>query len=102
MADISRYQVYFCRTLDFTPPRWLSWVRYSDFIVQYPLNILAEGAFVIAALPHLLALGTGPYGIISYAPIALLFQAYEWCIFIPGYWTLWRVRARRLCTHEQR
>lgn len=101
LADISRYQMYFCRTLGNKPPRWLLWCRYSDFIVQYPLNILAEGAFVMAAVPHLLALGAGPYGMISYAPIALLFQVYEWCIFIPGYQTLWRVRQQRLCSKEQ-
>merc|ERR1712232_1507946 len=96
MADISRYQLYFCRTLAWPPPTWLYWLRYSDFIVQYPLNILAEGLFVIAAVPYLRSLGMGPYRLISYAPVALLFQVYEWCIFIPGYQTLWRVRAWRL------
>ena len=42
MADVSRYQLYFLRCLNQHPPIWLAWLRYSDFILQYPLNIVAE------------------------------------------------------------
>ena len=98
LADISRYQMYTMRSIGITPPYWLLWCRYSDFIIQYPLNLIAEAALVVTALPHLWARGWGPYGIFSYAPIAALFNIYEFVIFIPAYWTLWKVRGRRLLT----
>jgi hypothetical protein len=102
LADVSRYQLYTLRTLDITPPYWLVWCRYSDFIIQYPLNILAEAALVITAVPFLIERCTGPNCIISYAPVAILFNLYEWVIFVPAYKTLWSVRKRRLTDFQNR
>eukprot|EP00658_Telonema_sp_P-2_P024465 TRINITY_DN19832_c0_g1_i1.p1 TRINITY_DN19832_c0_g1~~TRINITY_DN19832_c0_g1_i1.p1 ORF type:complete len:250 (+),score=42.84 TRINITY_DN19832_c0_g1_i1:139-888(+) len=93
MADVSRYQLYFLRSIGKQPPGWLAWMRYSDFIVQYPLNLIAEAAFILHAAPHLAEQG---YGWLSYAPIALAFQVYEWAIFVPAFRTLWKIRKRRL------
>ena len=52
---------------------------------RYPLNVIAEGAFVYTALPALLERGWALHGWVGYAPIAVLFQAYEWVIFVPAY-----------------
>lgn len=93
MADVSRYQLYFLRSLNKHPPKWLSWLRYSDFLVQYPLNVVSEALFVYYALPGLLQNG---YGWVSYAPAAVAFQVYEWIIFIPAFQTLWHIRCKRL------
>merc|ERR1719408_947888 len=46
LADVSRYQLYVWRTLGRVPPRWLTWLRYTDFVPQYPLVVLAETWFV--------------------------------------------------------
>ena len=93
MADVSRYQLYFLRSLGQKPPSWLQWLRYSDFIVQYPLNILAEAYFVYKAIPHLTK---DRWGALTYAPVAVAFQIYEWYIFVPAFKTLWGIRKRRL------
>lgn len=93
IADVSRYQLYFLRSLDRKPPQWLRWLRYSDFILQYPLNILAEAYFVYCALPHLARCGLGW---LHYGPVAAGFQLYEWIIFVPAFRTLWKIRGRRL------
>jgi len=93
LADVSRYQLYFLRSIGRQPPSWLSWLRYSDFLIQYPLNVLAEGFFVYSVLPHLMEAADWW---MSYAPIAVAFQVYEWVIFIPAYRTLWCIRKRRL------
>lgn len=55
LADVSRFQLYFCRTLDRSPPYWLKWLRYSDFIVQYPLVLIAEATII--GTVHLTASG---------------------------------------------
>jgi hypothetical protein len=46
MADCARYQLYTLRSLAKPAPPLLAWLRYSDFIVQYPLVIVSEAAFV--------------------------------------------------------
>ena len=46
LADVFRFQFYFLRTLDWPVPRWLEWIRYSTFILQYPLVVLGEAFFV--------------------------------------------------------
>ncbi len=154
LADVSRFQLYFLRTLDIDVPFWLLWMRYSDFIVQYPMVVLAEGwlvgsvyfpsidcvrllyvavvviiatslasdevsraiyksaadnwwllLYVVAAVavsqfayPGLFA--NKSYLLFSsYAPIGILFQLYEWVIFVPAYRVLWQVRERRLSAH---
>eukprot|EP00040_Diaphanoeca_grandis_P025775 m.143273 g.143273 ORF g.143273 m.143273 type:complete len:285 (+) comp30306_c1_seq2:218-1072(+) len=111
LADVFRYPRYLLRTLDIQPPYLLTWLRYSDFILQWPLNVFAEGWFVVCAVECFalaahdkdfhLHLGPLTIDFMSYAPIAIGFQGYEWVIFIPGYLTLWRVRQRRLGNHQQ-
>jgi len=56
LADVSRFQLYCLRSLRYPAPHWLSWVRYSEFIVQYPLLIFAEALLVARA--HLSSNGT--------------------------------------------
>ena len=46
LADISRFQLYFLRTLNWEVPLFLRWLRYSDFLIQYPLVVIAEAWFV--------------------------------------------------------
>ena len=46
LADVSRYQLYFLRGLGKQPPCWLAWLRYSDFLLQYPLVIISEAIAV--------------------------------------------------------
>ena len=74
MADVFRYQYYALSSCGLHL-RWLTWLRYSMFIIQWPLNALAEAAFIATAFPLLLtyaAFGGSP--IFSYAWVALAFQ----------------------------
>ncbi len=46
LSDVSRFQLYAIRSLGLEPPEFLRSVRYSDFLVQYPLVMVSELLFV--------------------------------------------------------
>mmetsp|Transcript_13164 Transcript_13164/g.26306 ORF Transcript_13164/g.26306 Transcript_13164/m.26306 type:complete len:261 (+) Transcript_13164:74-856(+) len=112
MADVTRYQLYFFRTLNLTPPGWMRWIRYSDFVVQWPLNVIAESAFVFSCIPYFIPWDPesdannldgvrfiqerGSELLLTYAPVAVINQFILWYEFPSGYPALWRIRTRRL------
>ena len=93
LADVFRFPYYAMSTMGLHY-YWLSWVRYSIFIIQWPLLICAELAFVAAAFPILLILPGGP--LVSYAWIAALAQARNLLEFPMGFLALWTARAEKL------
>lgn len=47
LADIARFQLYALRSLGVVKvPFWLKYLRYTDFLVQYPLVVFSEALFV--------------------------------------------------------
>jgi len=90
LADVARFWFYALSAVGMHVP-WLTWVRYSVFILQWPFNLCAEAAFVAAAVPHLCALNAPACG---YAAVAAFFQARNLWTFAPGYREL--LVARRL------
>ena len=41
-TEVVRYSYYFCKTVGVKPPKPLEWLRYTLFIVLYPLGVASE------------------------------------------------------------
>ncbi|WFD02785.1 very-long-chain (3R)-3-hydroxyacyl-CoA dehydratase [Malassezia obtusa] len=54
LSEVSRYPYYINQLLD-SPSFWALWMRYSMFVVLYPLGVLGEMQLIWASLPHDLA-----------------------------------------------
>lgn len=82
ISDIIRY-LYYVRSSS----RWLRWLRYSAFIVLYPVGLCTEPYIVFWTLPYV----EGWY---------FYFLSVGMLIYIPGFYFLyrymWRQRARAL------
>jgi very-long-chain (3R)-3-hydroxyacyl-CoA dehydratase len=50
LTEVVRYAFYACKEVG-TPPYILSWLRYTTFIVLYPLGVSSELAMVWLAQP---------------------------------------------------
>jgi hypothetical protein len=53
ISDVIRYPFYFLNTWKICP-KWLKWLRYSNFYYQYPLNIISETKLFILMAPYIL------------------------------------------------
>jgi len=51
LAEIIRYSNYLLPMLGFGVPKFLTWLRYSAFIVLYPIGVFSEIMCLVAALP---------------------------------------------------
>jgi len=49
LTDCVRYP-YYALNLYRVCPRWITWLRYTNFIVQYPLNVVAENLYIFFVL----------------------------------------------------
>jgi len=89
VTEIIRYGLYFLTLFD-SQPQWLVWMRYSFFIVLYPLGVTGEGLIIIfTLLPRGLSLN------INTAMVAVIFVAYA--IFFPRlYMYMWKQRKLKL------
>eukprot|EP00039_Didymoeca_costata_P009239 m.121946 g.121946 ORF g.121946 m.121946 type:complete len:263 (-) comp14413_c0_seq8:2082-2870(-) len=91
LADIFRFPYYVTQSYGVTP-RWLKWMRYSMFIIQWPIQLVAELLFVgVASCLQFLT-----YGVFCYAWIGLALQIRHIVIFGSGYKAL--LTARRVNT----
>lgn len=59
LSELVRYSYYLIGLVKGKKiPAWLTWLRYSAFIVLYPMGITGEIGCLVKALPHLLQHGT--------------------------------------------
>lgn len=49
-AEIMRYPYYMLQTID-REARFITWIRYSAWIILYPLGIFLEGTIILAGIP---------------------------------------------------
>ena len=78
LTEIIRYGFYMVKLVA-TPPYWLLWLRYSLFIVLYPVGLVSELCVVYQSLPF--TQGTGHrwlliFTLLSYIPGFLLLYTY--------------------------
>jgi very-long-chain (3R)-3-hydroxyacyl-CoA dehydratase len=62
LVEVPRYGFYLCSLLA-TPPAWLTWLRYSLFLVLYPSGITGEMGCLWASLPYFKASGVGEWAL---------------------------------------
>jgi very-long-chain (3R)-3-hydroxyacyl-CoA dehydratase len=53
ISELIRYAFYVAQLVSGSGPYWLTWLRYSAFIVLYPIGILGEMGSFYKALPHI-------------------------------------------------
>ncbi|KAM9925548.1 hypothetical protein OXX59_003799 [Metschnikowia pulcherrima] len=89
ITEIIRYSFYAAKQFG-RMPRQLLWLRYSSFILLYPLGLMSEPVVVYKTLGHV----SGAY---------YCFLAFGMCLYVPGflflYSYMWRQRAKYL-THR--
>ena len=56
LSEVIRYPHYVCGLLGLTLPA-LEWLRYTAFIVLYPVGVFGEVAAIVLAMPTVKALG---------------------------------------------
>ena len=56
-VEVPRYTAYLIDTLGLPSPSALTWLRYSLFLVLYPLGISGEIGCLVASLPYIAARG---------------------------------------------
>ena len=89
ITEIIRYALYFMALFNYQP-RWLLWMRYSFFIVLYPLGVAGEWLiFIFLFVPRGLSLN------VNSAIMAIIFVAYAF--FFPRlYKYMWTQRKLKL------
>ncbi|KAI1278914.1 PTPLA-domain-containing protein [Xylaria sp. FL0933] len=80
-SDILRYALFVAVSLWGRAPAWLRWLRYTAFIVLYPIGFLSEASLVYLGLVK--ASGIGPFyrgylfvGLLSYIPASYFLYTY--------------------------
>lgn len=53
ITEIIRYSFFGTKEAFGSPPSWLLWLRYSTFLVMYPVGISSEVGLIYFALPHI-------------------------------------------------
>ncbi len=88
ITELVRYSFYFLGLLDIQP-KWLLWMRYTFFIVLYPLGVTGEWLIIIT--PLMLQFTFGLYA----AMVAILAVSYIY-YFPVLYMYMWKQRKARL------
>ena len=70
------------------------------FLVQWPINVVAEVFFIYCAFPHLLAAGLSGSPLLSYAWVAASFQARNMCVFPRGMLRLNEARSQNIAKKQ--
>jgi hypothetical protein len=79
VTEVVRYSFYAVKLVHKSPAA-LTWVRYTAFIVLYPLGVSSELAMIWLALPRIKALHLCEYPMPN--PVNMSFSFYWACIFI--------------------
>mmetsp|Transcript_1040 Transcript_1040/g.2219 ORF Transcript_1040/g.2219 Transcript_1040/m.2219 type:complete len:205 (+) Transcript_1040:250-864(+) len=73
LTEVPRY-LYFSVMSQGSPPRWLTWLRYSTFFILYPLGAGSEMAVLYSCLSHL---KSQPLLSLDLASLRLSFNVYR-------------------------
>ncbi|KAI1424561.1 PTPLA-domain-containing protein [Xylaria sp. FL1777] len=80
-SDVLRYSLFVVMLVWGSAPGWLRWLRYSAFIVLYPIGFVSEASLVYLSLVE--ARGIGPFyrgylfvGLLSYIPASYFLYTY--------------------------
>lgn len=57
LSELIRYSFYACNLVMNKPPSFLTWLRYSAFLILYPVGISGEIATLYQALPYIKSSG---------------------------------------------
>ncbi|KAK3243443.1 hypothetical protein CYMTET_46902 [Cymbomonas tetramitiformis] len=95
LADVFRFPFYALSSMG-VRVSWLTRLRYSTCIIQWPFNLLAEANFIASAFVPLRGLAGGP--LLSYAWVAIAFQLRNAWAFYASYSKL--LAARRVHTGQ--
>ena len=77
VTEVVRYSYYFFKLLG-TVPHAVTWMRYTFFIVLYPLGVASELFLTYSGFPHLVSTGAlsypmpNPYNISIHFPLSLI------------------------------
>lgn len=87
ISEVLRYSFYVFKETGVTPPYVLLWLRYSAFIVLYPLGVGSELTMAYLALPTIKA--TRPLSVYMPNSANFSFDYYTFCLlaivaYIPG------------------
>ena len=79
-TEVTRYSYYVVKLVNGTAPRWFTWLRYSLFIVLYPMGLVCEATVVYLSL--MVAVGNYYwfliFGLAMYVPGFLVLYSYMW------------------------
>ncbi|KAJ1282586.1 hypothetical protein BS78_03G063900 [Paspalum vaginatum] len=53
ITEVIRYPFFGLREAFGITPSWLRWLRYSTFIVLYPIGLISEVGLIFTAMPHM-------------------------------------------------
>lgn len=85
VTEVVRYSFYTTKLVKGTVPAWLNWLRYSLFIVLYPLGLVCEATVVYLSL----VVAQGNY---------YWFLVFALAVYVPGFLALysymWRQRRK--------
>jgi very-long-chain (3R)-3-hydroxyacyl-CoA dehydratase len=86
LVEIPRY-AYYALAIIGKPPSFLTWLRYTLFIVLYPSGISGEILTILSAMPHIKE--TKPYSISMPNSMNFAFDYYYLCLillatYLPG------------------
>jgi hypothetical protein len=102
LTDIIRYP-YYALNMYRVCPYWLTWLRYTSFLIQYPLNVIAETGYGIFVLfpacsqpGALFRLELSSVLIIHYGYVFLGRRFYDTYLFPPSFMTLYHAMKTRL------
>jgi hypothetical protein len=96
ISDVIRYPFYLLNTWKICP-KWLKWLRYSNFYYQYPLNIISETQLFILMAPYILereiffihfTFQNEKFVIFNYLYFEILWKSHRILKFIKNYSTL--------------
>lgn len=75
-VELIRYPYYAIKLLNFGSPKWLDWLRYSAFLVLYPLGLLTEPMVIYDSLNYV-------------SGIHYYFFMVGFTLYIPGFYFLY-------------
>jgi len=85
LSEIIRYSFYACKELGGVP-YVVEWVRYSGFIVLYPIGVASELTMIYRGLPHMQGNGAAPPPLSSaLAPRKCRLDTHTTCHTVVGY-----------------
>ncbi|EGV64527.1 PTPLA-domain-containing protein [Yamadazyma tenuis] len=76
-AEIIRYPYYTLKALNINPPDWLDWLRYSGFLVLYPLGLATEPVVIYDSLEYVKSMFHYYFFVVGFT------------LYIPGFYFLY-------------